>query len=109
MKLTTRLAVALVVLFTAAVVNAQQETSPPEEKRVALTDVTVAHDGDGTAVLQGNLRTTSLNGGPDDPVTNVRIVVRNTGAISYAFVSASSLFTTRQASVAVKESSKPPR
>ncbi|HEX6046698.1 MAG TPA: hypothetical protein VFZ22_19560 [Pyrinomonadaceae bacterium] len=87
MKLTTKLAVALVVLFTAGVVNAQQETSPPEEKRVALGEATVAHDGDGTAALQATLRTTSLNGGPDDPVTNVRIVVRNTSANSYAFVS----------------------
>jgi hypothetical protein len=87
MKLTTKLAIALVVLITAGVVNAQQETSPPEEKRVALGEAAVAHDGDGTAALQATLRTTSINGGPDDPVTNVRIVVRNTSAISYAFVS----------------------
>jgi hypothetical protein len=90
MKLTIRLATALVVLFTACLfvsVSAQQETRVPEEKRVALGERAVAHDNNGVAVLEATLRTTELNGGPDDPVTNVRIVVRNTSATSYAFVS----------------------
>jgi hypothetical protein len=86
MKLTT----ALVVLFIACLfvpVRAQQETRVPEEKRVALGEKAMAHDNSGAAVLEATLRTTELNGAPDDPVTNVRIVVRNTSATSYAFVS----------------------
>jgi hypothetical protein len=87
MRLTTRLGAALIILFTACFVSAQQETNSADEKRVPLSEAAVAHDGDGAAVLQATLRTTSLNGAPDDPVTNVRIVIRNTSATSYAFVS----------------------
>jgi len=87
MRLTTQLGAALFILFTACFVSAQQETNSADEKRVPLGEAAVAHDGDGTAVLQATLRTTSLNGAPDDPVTNVRIVIRNTSATSYAFVS----------------------
>ena len=93
MKLTTRLATVLVALFTAGLftalpVSAQQQTSSvPEEKRVALGERAVAHDVDGAAVLEATLRTTELNGAVDDPITNVRVVVRNTGATFYSFVS----------------------
>ncbi len=87
MKLTTRLAAALVVLTAACAINAQQETRMPDEKRVALGERAVAHDNDGVAVLEATLRTTPLNGAFDDPITNVRIVVRNTSATFYAFVS----------------------
>ena len=94
MRLTTRLAAVLVVLFTACFVGAQQETrmSPqetrmPDEKRVALTERAVAHDVNAAPVLEAALRTTELNGAVDDPITNVRMVVRNTSGIWYAFVS----------------------
>ena len=88
MKLTIRLGIVLVVLFTALPVSAQQETSTvPEEKRVALGERAVAHDIDGAAVLEATLRTTELNGAFDDPITNVRVVVRNTGTTFYSFVS----------------------
>ena len=87
MKLTTPLGAALIILFTACFVSAQQATSVPDEKRVPLGEAAMAHDATGTTALQATLRTTSLNGAPDDPVTNVRIVVRNTSAIFYAFVS----------------------
>jgi len=87
MKLTTRLGAALIILITTCFAGAQQATSVPDEKRVPLGEAAVAHDGAGMTALQANLRTTSLNGGPDDPVTNVRIVVRNTSATFYAFVS----------------------
>ena len=87
MRLTTPLRAALLILFTACFVSAQQETNSADEKRVPLGEAAVAHDGDGAAVLQATLRTTPLNGAPDDPVTNVRIVIRNTSATSYAFVS----------------------
>jgi hypothetical protein len=87
MKLTTRLGAALIVLFTACLISAQEQTNSIDEKRVPLGEAAMAHDADGTTALQATLRTTSLNGAPDDPVTNVRIVVRNTSAISYAFIS----------------------
>jgi hypothetical protein len=87
MKLTTKLATALVVLFTAASINAQEPPSSGNEKRVALNEAAVAHDDDGVAALQGTLRTTVLNGAPESPVTNVRLIVKNTSGIAYAFVS----------------------
>ncbi len=87
MKLTTKLATALVVLVMAWSTNAQQTTNDGNEKRVALNEVAVAHDGDGVAALQGTLRTTALAGSPDSPVTNVRMIIKNTSGITYAFVS----------------------
>jgi len=87
MKLTTKLATALVVLFTCASISAQETTTDGNEKRVSLNEVAVAHDDDGVAALQGTLKTTALNGAPDSPVTNIRLVIKNTSGISYAFVS----------------------
>jgi|SRR5687767_3223409 len=87
MKLTIKLAIALVVLSACTSVSAQETTSDGNEKRVSLNELAVAHDNDGVAALQGTLRTTSLNGSPESPVTNVRLIVKNTSGISYAFVS----------------------
>lgn len=91
MKLTTRLTTALVVLLIASwspwSIAAQETVTNGNEKRVSLNEVAVAHDDDGVAALQGTLRTTALNGSPDSPVTNVRLIVKNTSGISYAFVS----------------------
>lgn len=87
MKLMTKLATVLIVLITAWSTHAQQTTTDGNEKRVGLNEVAVAHDDDGVAALQGTLRTTALNGAPDSPVTNVRMIIKNTSGISYAFVS----------------------
>ena len=90
MKLTTKLAAALVMLISALLASASaQETTntSANEKRVALNEVAVAHDADGDPALEGTLRTTALNGSPESPVTNARLVVWNTSGISYAFVS----------------------
>src|SRR6266545_2011641 len=38
-------------------------------------------------VLEATLKTTVLNGAEDSPVTNTRLVIKNTSSISYAFVS----------------------
>jgi len=92
MKLTTKLTTALVVLFTAWSVSAQTETSTADERRVPLNEVAVAHDANGASALEGNLRTTELNGSPESPVTNVRVVIKNTSSISYAFVSGTVTF-----------------
>lgn len=87
-KLTTKLSTALVVLIIACwSVSAQETTTNGNEKRVGLNEIAVAHDDNDVAALQGTLRTTALNGSPDSPVTNVRLIVKNTSGISYAFVS----------------------
>ena len=90
-KFTTRLTTTLVVLLIACwspwSIAAQETTTNGNEKRVGLNEVAVAHDDDGVAALQGTLRTTALNGSTDSPVTNVRMIVKNTSGISYAFVS----------------------
>jgi len=83
-----KLAAFLVVLCSALIANAQG-TTPAEtnEKRVPLSEAAVAMDGTGAAALEATLRTTSLTGSPEAPITNVRIVVKNVSAIPYAFVS----------------------
>jgi len=88
-------AAVIVVLVSAFCVSAQ-ETPPPVdnliEKRMPLTEAAVAFDGNGTPALEATLRTTALTGAPDTPVTNIRMIVRNRSAISYAFVSGSVTF-----------------
>src|SRR4030095_3312139 len=54
---------------------------------VALTDRAVALDASGAPALEATLTTKALNGAQDTPVTNIRMVVRNAGAVPYAFVS----------------------
>jgi len=54
---------------------------------VALTETAVAIDGSGAPALEATLRTTALNGAEDSPVTNIRLVVKNSSGVSYAFVS----------------------
>lgn len=73
------------MVFGCCFVGAAQE--PSGERRVPLTDTAVALDGNGAAALDGTLKTTALNGSSDSPVTNIRVVIKNSGSISYAFVS----------------------
>jgi hypothetical protein len=87
-----RIAAGLVILCSAFSVCAQQETGNLIEKRMPLTEPAVAFDANGTPALEGTLRTTALNGAPDTPVTNVRIVVKNKSTIAYSFVSGSVTF-----------------
>jgi hypothetical protein len=85
----------LIILLSALCVRAQEPTPPVDnliEKRMPLTEAAVAFDGNGTPALEATLRTTALNGAPDTPVTNIRMIVRNRSAISYAFVSGSVTF-----------------
>jgi len=83
-----------VLLFSVLCVSAQETPlgSSLNEKRVALTEPAVALDASGAAALEATLRTTALNGAPDAPVTNIRMVVRNRGAMPYAFVSGAVTF-----------------
>ena len=68
-------------------VVAQETAASLAERRVALTEAAVALDGGGTPALEATLRTTALNGAPDSPVTNIRLVVKNSSSVSFAFVS----------------------
>ena len=75
------------LLATTSLAVMAQQPNAPAERRVALTDTAVALDAAGVSALEGSLRTTALNGTPDSPVTNIRMVVKNSSAISYAFAS----------------------
>jgi hypothetical protein len=80
-----KLVACLVVFCTAVIANAQEAN--PGGTPGPLNQPAVATDGTGAAALEGTLKTTSLTGSPEAPVTNVRIVVKNISPIPYAFVS----------------------
>jgi hypothetical protein len=87
--------VSLMMLCSAIVAIAQEQ--PPaagslNEQRVALTQPAVALDASGAPALEGTLRTTAVNGAPETPVTNIRMIVRNRSPQAYAFVSGSVTF-----------------
>ena len=79
--------VGLVLISLSVCVAAQESTSLPAEKRVALSERAIALDGTGAPALEGTLRTTALNGAEDSPVTNIRLVIRNASSIPFSFVS----------------------
>jgi hypothetical protein len=83
---TLPLCAALLVLSVAAV-SAQQETTRASEQRVPLTQAAVGLDSSGTPALEATLRTTTLNGAPDAPVMNVRVVVKNVSSSFLNYVS----------------------
>jgi len=85
-----KLALMLILLF-GAVVNAQ-ENSTANEKRVSTGEPAIALDATGAQVLEAKLLTASLNGAPDTPVTNTRLVVRNISPIAFGFVSGIATF-----------------
>ena len=90
-----KIIVASVVLLGSMLCVSAQETpvvGSLNEKRAALTEPAVALDASGAPALEATLRTTALNGAPDAPVTNIRMVVRNRSTMPYAFVSGSVSF-----------------
>ena len=84
----------LIVLGSVALAGAQEPTPAGtlNEKRVALTEAAVALDASGAPALEATLRTTALNGAPETPVTNIRMIVKNRSTMSYAFVSGAVTF-----------------
>lgn len=64
-----------------------QEPAASIERRVALTETAVALDGSGASALEATLKTTALTGTNDAPVTNIRLLVKNSSAVAFAFVS----------------------
>nr|ALS91569.1 protein of unknown function (DUF3426) [uncultured bacterium] len=81
------IAAALLVVCSALLASAQETPGNLTEQRVALTQAAVALDASGAPALEATLRTTALNGAPETPVTNIRMVVRNRSTLPYAFVS----------------------
>lgn len=82
-----KIVVALLMLLSSSFFVMAQQATTPEEKRVPLTEAAVALDAIGTPALEARLTTAALDGGPDTPVTNIRLVVRNLGPKTFAFVS----------------------
>ena len=84
----------LVVLCSVLCAGAQEiaPDSTLNEKRVPLAEAAVALDASGAPALEATLRTTALNGAPDTPVTNIRMIVKNRSTLSYAFVSGAVTF-----------------
>ena len=82
----------LVLLGCALCTSAQETTGTLTEKRVPLSEAAVAMDASGAVALEATLRTTALNGAPETPVTNIRMVVKNRSNVAYAFVSGSVTF-----------------
>ena len=70
------------VIFCAIAVGAQQ----PAEPRAGLNEAATGFDAKGAPAIEGKLLTTVLNGSDDSPVTNVRLVVKNTSANFYTYV-----------------------
>ena len=64
-----------------------QEPAAVTERRVALTETAVAFDGGSASALEATLKTTALTGTNDAPVTNTRLLVKNSSAVAFAFVS----------------------
>jgi len=87
-----KLALCAIVLSTALCATAQQAATSSAEKSVPLTEKAIAFDANGASALEATLNTTVLNGSSDTPVTNIRVVVKNSSAISYAFASGLATF-----------------
>jgi len=68
-------------------VFAKQPAQSMVEQRVPLTETAVALDAKGAAALEGTLRTTALNGAPDTPITNIRLVIKNASSLFFGYVS----------------------
>ena len=89
------IAASLMMVFSALFVSAQQETpvvGSLNEQRVPLNQAAVAMDASGAPALEATLRTTALNGAPETPVTNIRMIVKNRSTFPYAFVSGAVTF-----------------
>lgn len=78
---------ALIISCGASAKGQQAASGPPVEQAVALTARPVALDARGREALAGRLLTTSLQGSPDSPVSNVRLVIENISPFFYEYVS----------------------
>ena len=89
---TKTLLMLMAVISISVTATAQQPSQQPAEPRVSLTQPAVAFDALGAPALEATLRTTALNGAPDAPVTNVRIVVKNVSSSFLTYTSGVATF-----------------
>ena len=82
-------AIGLALLLASAITVAAQQ---PAEQRAGLGEPAVGFDAKGAPAIEARLLTTVLNGSDDSPVTNVRLVVRNTSANAYTYVTGWAMF-----------------
>jgi hypothetical protein len=73
----------LAVLLAGAITVAAQQ---PAEQRAALNEPAAGFDAKGVQAIEARLLSTALNGSDDSPVTNVRLVVKNTSPNFYTYV-----------------------
>lgn len=92
MKIQSLVFCAAAVALCGVCAPAQQSERGKLEQSVPLTGSAIAFDSTGAAALEGTLRTTGLNGAPDTPVTNIRLVIKNVGPLSYSYVSGLATF-----------------
>ena len=85
MKLLTGM---ILMALCAIAVVAQQ----PTEQRAGLNEAAVAFDAKGANAIEARLLTTPLNGSQDSPVTNLRLVVKNSSANFYTYVTGRATF-----------------
>ena len=84
---TDMIAICAVVLSLGVLSVSAQSVPSTGEQSVALTQAAAALDGRGAPALEGTLRTTALDGAPDTPVTNIRVVIKNVGQVPYSYAS----------------------
>ena len=91
--MTTRMFVGCVTfcLLTSFCCFAQQPSTVVEPP-APLTEAAFALNSQGQRVVEGTLRTTSLHGAPDTPVTNTAIILRNVTQQFYNYVSGHATF-----------------
>ncbi|HEX3251007.1 MAG TPA: hypothetical protein VHS05_16355 [Pyrinomonadaceae bacterium] len=82
----------LLLVCSALYASAQETTGSLTEKRVPLSEAAVALDANGAPALEATLRTTALNGAPETPVTNIRMLVKNRSTEAYALVAGAITF-----------------
>lgn len=56
------------------------------EQRAGLNEAATGFDGKGAPAIEGKLLTTMLNGSDDAPLTNVKLVIKNTSSNFYTYV-----------------------
>jgi hypothetical protein len=73
----------MILMTACAVTVAAQQAA---EQRAGLNEAAPAFDAKGASAIEARLSTTVLNGSDDSPVTNVRLVVKNTSANFFTYV-----------------------
>ena len=80
---------ALAFLLAGTITVAAQQ---PAEQRAALNEAAIGLDARGAPAIEARLLTTVLNGSDDSPVTNVRLVIKNTSANFFTYATGLATF-----------------